>query len=277
MAALTINKLKDTIGAEVLGLDADLIAHDARLGDQLSAALEDSGVLVFREMFLDPAQQVAFATLFGEVDFRSGVDGIFRITLNPDRNPSAEYLRGTVNWHIDGTTLPDGQNPQKATVLTAHVLADDGGQTEWASTYAGYDALTPAEQARCDSFRVAHSVGATMRRVTVDPTPEQEAAWATGTGREQPLVWRHRSGRKSLVLGGTADYVVGMDQAQGRALLDELLERTTVPEKVYRHEWSVGDAVVWDNRGVVHRVLPYAADSSREMLRTVLLGDEPIG
>ena len=276
MAALTISKLNDTVGAEVLGLGADVIAGDPGLGDELSQALEENGVLVFRELFLGPAEQVAFASLLGEVDFRSGAGGIFRITLNPERNPSAEYLKGTVNWHIDGTTLPDGQNPQKATLLTAHVLADEGGQTEWASTYAGYDALTPAERARYDGFRVVHTVAATIRRITPDPTPEQEAAWATGPRREQPLVWRHRSGRKSLVLGGTADYVVGMGEAEGRALLDELLERTTAPEKVYRHEWTVGDVVVWDNRGVVHRVLPYASDSPREMLRTVLLGDEPI-
>ncbi len=276
MAELTIQKLTDTIGAEVIGLDRDAIAHDEQLGEQLLAALEDNGVLVFRELFLEPEQQVAFASLLGEVDFGSGVDGIFRITLNPDRNPAAEYLKGTFNWHIDGTTLPNGQNPQKATVLTAHVLADQGGQTEWASTYAGYDSLTAAEREAFDDYRVLHSVAATIRQVTPNPTPEQEAAWVNSPSREQPLVWRHHSGRKSLVLGGTADHVVGMDEEQGRALLKELLERTTVPEKVYRHEWTVGDVVVWDNRGVVHRVLPYDSDSPREMLRTILVGDEAI-
>jgi alpha-ketoglutarate-dependent taurine dioxygenase len=78
------------------------------------------------------------------------------------------------------------------------------------------------------------------------------------------------------VLGASADYVVGMDLDEGRALLDELLERATVPDMVYSHSWSIGDTVIWDNRGVLHRAAPYDPDSQREMLRTTVLGDEPI-
>jgi alpha-ketoglutarate-dependent taurine dioxygenase len=89
-------------------------------------------------------------------------------------------------------------------------------------------------------------------------------------------VWTHRSGRKSLVLGASADYVVGMDLDQGRALLAELLDRATQPELVYSHRWSVGDTVIWDNNGVLHRAAPYDSSSPREMLRTTVLGDEPI-
>jgi alpha-ketoglutarate-dependent taurine dioxygenase len=93
---------------------------------------------------------------------------------------------------------------------------------------------------------------------------------------EHPLVWTHRDGRRSLVLGASADHVVGMEPAAGRALLADLLGRATAPERVYRHEWSVGDTVMWDNRGVLHRAAAYDADSPREMLRTTVLGDEPI-
>ena len=69
-------------------------------------------------------------------------------------------------------------------------------------------------------------------------------------------MWTHASGRRSLVLGATTDHVVGMDRDEGRALLDDLLARSTTPERVYRHEWPVGDMVIWDNRGVLHRALP---------------------
>ncbi len=89
-------------------------------------------------------------------------------------------------------------------------------------------------------------------------------------------MWTHRSGRKSLVLGASADYIVGMDRDEGRGLLAELLDRATVPEKVYSHHWSVGDTVIWDNRGVLHRAAHYDPRSPREMLRTTVLGDEPI-
>ena len=67
-----------------------------------------------------------------------------------------------------------------------------------------------------------------------------------------------------------------MDLETGRALLDEHLARATAPQYVYRHEWSVGDTVIWDNRGVLHRATPYDPGSAREMLRTTVLGDEPI-
>jgi alpha-ketoglutarate-dependent taurine dioxygenase len=67
-----------------------------------------------------------------------------------------------------------------------------------------------------------------------------------------------------------------MDRDEGRALLDDLLARSTAPELVYRHEWSVGDVVIWDNRGVLHRASPYDPDSPRDMHRTTFAGDEPI-
>ena len=78
------------------------------------------------------------------------------------------------------------------------------------------------------------------------------------------------------MLGASADYIVGMDADEGRALLAELLDRATGAGKVYSHTWSVGDTVIWDNRGVLHRAAPYDPDSPREMLRTAVLGDEPI-
>jgi alpha-ketoglutarate-dependent taurine dioxygenase len=67
-----------------------------------------------------------------------------------------------------------------------------------------------------------------------------------------------------------------MDLDEGRALLADLLARATTQEAVYRHEWSVGDMVIWDNRGVLHRACPYDATSARDMHRTTLHGDEAI-
>jgi hypothetical protein len=122
---------------------------------------------------------------------------------------------------------------------------------------------------------VVHSLEASQRRVYTDPSPELVQRWRSRRTHEHPLVWTHRTGRKSLVLGASADYVVGMDLDEGRALLDSLLERATVPAKVYSHSWSIGDTVIWDNRGVLHRAAPYDPGSQREMLRTTVLGDEP--
>jgi alpha-ketoglutarate-dependent sulfate ester dioxygenase len=280
MSLLTINKLTDCVGAEVLGLDLADVASDDSLGAAVLDALEANGVLVFRGLQLDPEAQVSFCRRLGEVDHSSDghhpVAGIYPITLDRSKNASAEYLKATFDWHIDGCTPLGEECPQKATVLSALQVAERGGETEFANTYAAYDALTDEEKDHFGSLRVVHSLEASQRAVYPDPTPEQLERWRSRRTHEHPLVWTHRSGRKSLVLGASTDYVVGMDLDEGRALLDELLMRATEPDKVYSHAWSVGDTVIWDNRGVLHRAAPYDPASRREMLRTTVLGDEPI-
>jgi len=93
---------------------------------------------------------------------------------------------------------------------------------------------------------------------------------------QHPLVWTHSNGRKSLVIGTTADRIVGMPLADGRALLSRLLEWTVQPDFRYRHEWQEGDLVIWSNGGVLHRVLPYDFHSGRAVHRTTVAGEELI-
>ncbi|EHI12824.1 TauD/TfdA dioxygenase family protein [Mycolicibacterium thermoresistibile] len=280
MSRLTINRLTASVGAEVTGTTADELAADAALGAAVLDALEEHGVLVFRGLRIDPQTQVKFCRHLGEVDHSSDghhpVAGIYPVTLDKSKNSSAAYLRATFDWHIDGCTPTGDEYPQKATVLSAVQVADRGGETEFASSYGAYEALSEEEKRHVETLRVVHSLEASQRRVTPDPTPEQLARWRARPTHEHPLVWTHRNGRKSLVLGASADYVVGMDLDEGRALLADLLDRATTEDRVYRHRWSVGDTVIWDNRGVLHRAAPYPEDSPREMLRTTVLGDEPI-
>lgn len=280
MSLLSINKLTTTVGAEVTGVDADRLVADDMFAEAVLHALEDNGVLVFPGLCLNPEAQVEFCRRLGAVDHSSDghhpVAGIYPITLNPSKNSAAAYLRATFDWHIDGCTPLGDEYPQKATVLSALHVAERGGETEFASSYAAYEALTDDEKQRYGSLKVIHSLEASQRRVTPDPTAEQLAQWRSRRTHEHPLVWTHRSGRKSMVLGASADHIVGMDLDEGRALLAELLDRGTEPDKVYSHQWSVGDTVIWDNRGVLHRAAPYDPDSPREMLRTTVLGDEPI-
>jgi alpha-ketoglutarate-dependent taurine dioxygenase len=279
MATATITKVGDSVGAEVTGVDVDRLLTEEALPGTILDALEENGVLLFRGLHLDPETQVAFCRRLGEVDMSPGhhpVPGIYRVTLDVSKNPVADYLRGTFDWHIDGCTPIGDEPPQKATLLSAQEVAEDGGETEFAGTYAAYDNLTDDEKERFSSLRVVHTLEASQRLVTPDPTPEEVARWRQRPAHVHPLVWRHKSGRRSLVIGATTSHVVGMSTEDGRKLLDELLDRATAPELVYRHEWEVGDTVIWDNRGVLHRALRYDLTSSREMLRTTLLGDEPI-
>jgi alpha-ketoglutarate-dependent taurine dioxygenase len=280
MSVLTINKLTASVGAEVTGLDSGLLATDDALGRAVLDALEDNGVLVFPGLGLDPEAQVAFCRRLGAIDHSSDghhpIAGIYPVTLDKSKNSSADYLRATFDWHIDGCTPTNDECPQKATVLSAKQVAERGGETEFANSYAAYEAFSDEEKKRFGALRVVHSLEASQRRVHPDPSPELVAKWRSRPTHEHPLVWTHRSGRKSLVLGASADYIVGMALDEGRALLAELLDRATQPELVYSHRWSVGDTVIWDNNGVLHRAAPYDPSSPREMLRTTVLGDEPI-
>ncbi len=267
--------LNAPVGARVVGADADVLLSDPAAAEWCLDALEHNGVLVFRGLDLDDDAQVAFSSRLGEVEKvgRGERPEIFRVTLDPQKNPAAEYLRGTFDWHIDGMTV---DVPIKATVLSARAVAESGGETEFASTYVAYEALTEEEKERFAPVRVVHTFEASQRLVNNNPSPEELARWRKRPSKEHPLVWQHRSGRRSLVLGATASHIVGMDVDEGRALLADLLARSTGPERIYRHEWAVGDLVIWDNRGVLHRACPYDPRSARDMHRCTLAGDEPV-
>ena len=109
-----------------------------------------------------------------------------------------------------------------------------------------------------------------------NPTEAQLAMWRKKKPRAQPLAWHRRDGRTSIVLGATARGIEGMSESASKELLAELQESTIRPDNVYRHHWTVGDLVVWDNRGTMHRAVPYALDSPRVMHRTTILGDEAL-
>lgn len=274
MTAVKTEKL-GRVGALVEGADPERLIEDPDFPAWCLDALEANGALVFRDLHLDDATQVAFSKRLGEVEvFGSGAHPeIFRVTLDPKKNPSAAYLRGTFDWHIDGMT---DDIPIMATVLTAHAVAESGGETEFASTYGAFEELSDDEKERCLALRVVHTIEASQRLHNPDPSPEEVEMWRRRPSKEHPLVWRHNSGRRSLVLGATTSHVVGMGEEEGRALLDELLEHSTTPERIYRHTWNVGDMVIWDNRGVLHRACPYDPTSPRDMHRTTLAGDEPV-
>jgi alpha-ketoglutarate-dependent taurine dioxygenase len=275
MPVITTEKLSATVGALVDGVDRDRLVSDDGFPTWCLEALEANGALVFRDLHLDDEAQVAFSRKLGKVEKlgKGEHPEIFRVTLDPTKNSAAKYLKGTFDWHIDGCT---DDVPIMATMLSAHAVAETGGETEFASSYNAYEALDRDEQARVETLRVVHTIEASQRLHNPDPSPEEVEMWRRRPPKEHPLVWTHRSGRKSLVLGATADSIVGMDRDEGKALLQQLLDRATTPDRVYRHEWALGDVVIWDNRGVLHRATPYDPSSPRDMHRTTFAGDEPI-
>ncbi|MEN3271997.1 MAG: hypothetical protein V7636_758, partial [Actinomycetota bacterium] len=162
MPVLTTEKLATHVGALIEGVDRDGLVSDGGLPAVVLDALEANGVLVFRGLHLDDATQVAFSKQLGRVEVlgRGEFPEIFRVTLDPSKNPVAAYLRGTFDWHIDGCTE---DVPIMATMLSAHAVAATGGETEFASTYAAYGDLTDEEKERFGSLRVVHSLEASQR------------------------------------------------------------------------------------------------------------------
>jgi alpha-ketoglutarate-dependent taurine dioxygenase len=266
--------LSPHLGVQVTGV-GDL--RDDTLISRFLEALKWRGVLLIRGLHLDDDAQLAFSRKLGEVVALRGRQ-IFTVSLDPAKTSQAEYLKGTFNWHLDGTTA---KVPVKATTLTARHVAmtvkgagEVGGGTEFASTYAAYENLPAPERKRYDDLRVVHSFEASQRLVKPDPTEKEVTAWRTVPTHEMSLVWKRRDGRRSLVIGATADHIAGMEPASSRALLDDLLDWSTQERFRYTHDWEVGDLVIWDNTGMLHRALPYDATSEQTLHRTTISGDE---
>jgi alpha-ketoglutarate-dependent taurine dioxygenase len=271
--------LTPRIGAKVLVRREE--ALDPRLADEFLDALEQHGVLVFPQLHLTDEEQVAFSENLGDVVPMGPMrpdgtqEAVFKVTLDPREQPSAEYLRSTTGWHMDG--LHEDAPPPRATLLTARRLSPAGGQTEFCSTYAAYADLSEEDKALCEPLRIVHSLVASKRNTDPDATPEElERRRQRRSPKVRPLVWHHDSGRRSLILGMSVDHVVDMPEAESRDLVQRLNAHTTRRENVYRHDWQIGDLVIWNNCGVMHRVIPYDPDSGRLMHRTTLSGVERI-
>jgi alpha-ketoglutarate-dependent taurine dioxygenase len=274
----TTQPITPTIGLEIDGMTAEQFSA-AHAAQEAQRALDEHGVVVYREAHLSDDELLAFSRRLGTLVVQPTGEHpqpeIQTITLDPAKTNAllASYRQGNFHWHIDGATLAV---PQKATLLTARAIDPAGGDTEFANTYAAYTALSEAERSELADLQVVHTFSHAQSLANPDATEEERAAWDRVPSRVHPLVWRRRSGRKSLLLGATADQVVGWPADRGRALLDRLLAWSTQPQFTLRHTWRVGDLVLWDNTGMLHRALPFEPSSVRLLHRTTLQGDEPV-
>ena len=279
LVSLTIHPLSP-FGAEII-TTADELLHDPAAAEQVNAALAEHSVLLFRGLHLDDATQLALGDRLGTVvgkhspGWSKWFPGIYRVALDPEANGEL-YMKRSWDWHIDGVTT--NGNPPRATMLSCHTATQpgEGGETELVSTYIAYDRLTDAEKARCETLKVWHGVEPSRYTAPLNLTQADLERLAAEPRQLQPLVWTHENGRKSLVLGITALSVDGMPADESAALLQDLLDRATAAEIVLQHVWSVGDVVMWDNTGTMHRGRPFTSESGRDMHRFTLAGHESI-
>ena len=234
--------IKPLIGAIVHGGRETL--RDDDVVRQCLDQLEDRTVLVFPRIGLSDEEQLELTDRLGSrVSYSENVPGgttagadIYEITLDTSINNEPEYVLSTFFWHFDGAHGHIA--PPKASLLAARGVADKGGQTEFCNTFAAYEHLPDEEKAEIEGLRVRHSIISSMRPFADFPSEEDCARWIDavfksreaegdtgGTSehvpgsldyeKEHPLVWTHASGRKSLVLGVSADRVVGMPLPEG--------------------------------------------------------------
>jgi len=260
------------IGAVVRLGKAALLSGDHAA--QIRALAEARGVVVFPQVQFGDAELVAFTRTLGEYAPDTPDGAPTAISIDPGQGGNADYTRSSLFWHFDGYMNPV---PIFGSVLCARALAASGGDTQFANTYAAYEALPGEVKARIAGLRAVHALAAAQRSVQPEPDYATFQRWRAVPSASLPLVWTHASGRKSLVVGNTALAIEGMDPLESLDLLTWLRDFATQPRFTCAHTWRVGDAVLWDNTGTLHRVTPYAPDSGRLMMRTKIAGAEPLG
>ncbi|HEY6599073.1 MAG TPA: TauD/TfdA family dioxygenase [Pseudomonadales bacterium] len=270
-----VTPLDATFGATVTGLAlADI--DDAAFGELYRTWLQ-YGLLVFPAQHLSNDEQVTFAKRFGALEFGLAplsnvrADGSVRAD---DSDEVVKVLKGNMGWHCDSTYMPV---QAKGAVFTAHVVPPAGGETGWADMCAAYDALTPAMKARIENLRAYHSVKFSQAKAGLASNGGADYGGYGSTVKEaplRPLVKVHpETGRRALMVGRHAFGIPGLPADESEQLLDELAEFACRPPRVYHHTWSPGDAVVWDNRWLMHRACPWDMRQPRVMYHARIAGD----
>jgi len=266
--------LQPKIGTAIYADKATLLSGEK--AQEIREIMERRGVIAFPEINLTDQEQIAFTHTLGtfaheEGEGSAGKDTVYPITMDESINPIASYLKGAFFWHIDGTM---SEKPILASIMSARALAPVGGETDFCNTYAAWDDLPDDEKAQIENLQVVHAMWRSQLYWKPEPSYAELQQWMGRGSNTLPLVWKHRSGRQSLVLGATALQVEDMAIAESEALLVRLRDWATQPQFSYRHTWKLGDMVIWDNTGTMHRALPYDHKSGRLMHRTKLEGEE---
>lgn len=283
--AITCKPCEAVLGAEVDGVNLRQVP-DAKTIEALEDALEHYGVLIFHAQHLTPAEQVAWSRAFGPLTLTQGGEvrlpqypEIFVIgnTIDPPVTFSPQTEHDELEWHTDHIHL---EVPARASLLYAREVPSQGGDTLFACMYAAYDTLPPDRQAVCDKLGVIHSVSGLQAYLQDQGPPEtsRQHEDTPAVAVERPLVRRHpRSGRKALVFGNQVSIgISGWTAEQAHAFIQALTAHACQSAYQYRHTWRVEDAVLWDNRRVLHAGTFYDMErETRLMHRTTFRETEP--
>jgi alpha-ketoglutarate-dependent taurine dioxygenase len=270
---MDIEPIDATLGAVVTGVRLAGLTDDEWL--EVEHAFHEHAVLVFPGQDLTSPDQISFAQRFGPIEVLvDGYDAVPISTVDrtgevmaPD-HPVMQVVRGNQGWHTDSTYMSVSA---KASVLSARVVPQAGGETEWADMRAAYDALDDATRDQISGLCAYHSIVYSQAKAGFDST--------VGYGMDElpqlrPLVKIHSvTGRPALFIGRHAHAIPGLTETESDALLTRLLDDACRPPRVHRHHWQPGDVVVWDNRCVLHRACEWDLAEPRVMVHTRVAGD----
>jgi alpha-ketoglutarate-dependent taurine dioxygenase len=272
----SVEPLDASFGAVVTGLE--LAGLDEAAFARLYDVWLEYALLVFPGQQLSNEDQVAFAQRFGDLEFGLApisnvrADGTVRVEDKDD--DVVNILKGNMGWHCDSTYMPV---QAKGAVFTAHVVPAAGGETGWADMRAAYDALDAATRDRIADLSAYHSLYYSQAKLGHEPKKDSDYSGYGFHGQDpplRPLVKVHpETDRRSLLIGRHAYGIPGLDADESTQLLAELVEFACQAPRIYHHMWSPGDAVVWDNRCLLHQACPWDMSQPRIMYHARIAGD----
>ena len=236
-------------------------------------------LLIFPQQHLTNTQQIKFAKNFGALEFDlspiSNVrnDGSIRDANDDD---IVKSLRGNMEWHHDSTYMPI---QAKGAVFTAHKVPSKGGETGWADMRSAYEGLSQTMKDKIDNLSAYHSYEWSQKERFghKDPTISEFNSYGFDIDPKplRPLVKTHaETGKKCLTIGRHINKIPGMTDQEAQNLARELEEYAcSNQEWVYHHAWEVGDAVIWDNRCLMHQASMWDLSEGRIMYHSRIEGD----
>lgn len=279
MPSFAITPLTNHTGAEVIGLDfTQPIDIETRV--TLNRAFAERHVLVMRDQHFTPEQFKAAAQLFGELQPHD------KRERHVAGHPDVEYISN--DEIVDGKRIIPGETfhtdhsnhprPPKATTLFAVELPTSGGDTQYVNMHDAYDDLADDTKQKIEGLKAVHVYQSKYSPRLLGKISEESRHNLPPPGIH-PLVRTHpENGRKALFLNPVRmESIIGMEDKQALALIDELMRHATQKKYEYRHRWRHGDWVLWDNRSVMHQANPdYDMAQRRYLYRLMLKGETPV-
>ena len=279
--SVEIRPLHEQFGAEVVGVDATREMTPDEFAP-IMKAFETYSVLLFRGPVMTDKQQIALSEHFGiiQVAFKANQTGgsMFSRQSNinfetdeifPSEHHRMTFLKANMLWHTDSSYM---ECASLCSILASREVPPSGGNTEVVSTRAAYEKLPQALKDRIEGLKVIHSLSYARDKMDMSILTDEQRDAAPPVKHALVQV-NPENGKKSMLIGAHAAFIDGWTEEGSRELLDELVEYSTRLEDIYSHAWQSGDAIVWDNRCILHRATPFESNRYRRHLERTTITD----